>query len=159
TFYGFGFELWTDLPFTLGVIAFLAGVEAIWPKTPKDTRARGGWYDWFFLIGGLGLAYATRPMIWPLLLAITAAISLAACRCHLSRRAVIGALIFASLIAVIAISVLARHRAAIAAEFETGYERYVIEQATHPGEALAKVRSQNIPNLLGWAASDTLFQV
>jgi hypothetical protein len=159
TFYGFGFELWTDLPFTLGVITFFAGVEAIWPTAPKNTSRRARWYDWFLLVGGLGLAYATRPMIWPLLLAVTAAIIWAAYRRRLSRRAVIGAITFASLIAIVAIVTLVRHRAAIAAEFETGYERYVIQQATHPGEALTKVWTQNIPNLLSWAASDTLFQV
>jgi hypothetical protein len=157
TFYGFGFELWTDLPFTLGVIAFLAGVEAIRPATPNPSRA-ARWYDWLLLIGGLGLAYATRPMIWPLLLAVTAAIVWAAYRGRLSRCAVIGAITFAGLIAIVAVFALVRHRAAIAAEFETGYESYVIQQATHPGEALTKVWTQNIPNLLGWAASDTLFQ-
>jgi hypothetical protein len=159
TFYGFGFELWTDLPFTLGVITFLAGVEAIWPTTPRGTPRLARWYDWVLLIGGLGLAYATRPMIWPLLLAVTTAIIWAAYRRRLSRRAVIGAVTFASLIAIVAIMTLVRHRAAIAAEFETGYEQYAIQQATHPAAALAKARTENIPNLLGWAASDTLFQV
>jgi hypothetical protein len=154
TFYGFGFELWTDLPFTLGVIAFLAGVEAIWPRMDRPHAAK--WYDWILLVGGLALAYATRPMIWPLLMAVAAAAMYAAIRSH-RRWALLAAGI--ALVAVVTAAFIAKRHHAAAPEIESEYERYAFQQASHLGLMLNHAVTVNLPSLLQLAAPDTIFQV
>jgi hypothetical protein len=92
-FYRYCFELLTDLPFLLGVMAFFVGYEAVFHRrsaagsgtergTPDagaaaDARrgsARGRWFDGVLLVAGLGLAVAARPAM----LALVAAVVLAA---------------------------------------------------------------------------------
>lgn len=71
TFYRYAFELRNDLPFTLGVLAFLAGWEAFLVKG-RVVRKRPGlrWYDIALMAGGLALAMVMRPHMWVLLAAI-----------------------------------------------------------------------------------------
>ncbi|HEX4796195.1 MAG TPA: hypothetical protein VH370_20570 [Humisphaera sp.] len=92
-FHRYCFELLSDLPFLLGVMAFFCGYEAIFHRrrtdddpltdTPPDktlgyarphARARARWFDWIFLIGGFALAVAMRPAMWVLLAAIGLAV-------------------------------------------------------------------------------------
>lgn len=73
-FYRYCFELLSDLPFLLGVMAFLAGYEAIFfADQDADRRPRRHWANWLLLLGGLLLAMATRPTMWALLLSIVVA--------------------------------------------------------------------------------------
>jgi hypothetical protein len=65
-FYRYCFELLSDLPFLLGVMAFLAGYEAIF----GDRRRKAHWSNWLLLFAGLLVAMATRPTMWALLLSI-----------------------------------------------------------------------------------------
>lgn len=65
-FYRYCFELLSDLPFLLGVMAFLAGYEAIF----GDRRRKAHWANWLLLLSGLLVAMATRPTMWALLLSI-----------------------------------------------------------------------------------------
>ncbi|HEX4124393.1 MAG TPA: hypothetical protein VHY37_06675 [Tepidisphaeraceae bacterium] len=74
-FYRYCFEILTDLPFLLGVMAFLVGYEAIFAPKRPDAAARGRWYDWLLLIGGLGVAVVMRPTMWALLLAVIGAVA------------------------------------------------------------------------------------
>ncbi len=68
-FYRYCFEVLTDLPFLVGVLAFFAGFEAVFHRRPNDAR-RTSWLDWALLVGGLCFAVLTRPVMWALLLAI-----------------------------------------------------------------------------------------
>jgi hypothetical protein len=66
-FYRYCFEILTDMPFLLGVTLFLAGQEAIFQSQAQIHR-KIRWFDWAFLIGGLGIAISTRPNMIGLLL-------------------------------------------------------------------------------------------
>jgi len=78
-FYRYCFELLSALPFFLGVMAFLAGYQAVFrPAQIKESRiiipdggieSRTRWYDWALLLSGLALAIAMRPAMIALLLA------------------------------------------------------------------------------------------
>ncbi|HWE03373.1 MAG TPA: hypothetical protein VG326_13270 [Tepidisphaeraceae bacterium] len=78
-FYRYCFELLSDMPFLLGVMAFFVGYEAIFHRR-KASLSRdgdgepagrvGGGFDWFLLIAGFVVAVSTRPAMWALLLAI-----------------------------------------------------------------------------------------
>ncbi len=71
-FYRYCFEILSDLPFLLGVMAFLAGYEAIFSRQTDtgESRPSPRWYDWALLIGGLVVAIAMRPVMWLLLAAV-----------------------------------------------------------------------------------------
>ncbi len=74
-FYRSCFEILTDLPFLVGVLAFLAGFEAIvHPRRTPAGTACARWFDWVLLIVGLGLAVLMRPVMWALVLSIVAAL-------------------------------------------------------------------------------------
>src|SRR6185369_15572491 len=85
TFFRYSFELMSDMPFLMGVTAFLVGYEAMFHRryeTPGDAestdapRARPRWYDAVLLLAGLGVAMVTRPTMWALLAAVMAAVLL-----------------------------------------------------------------------------------
>jgi hypothetical protein len=92
-FYSYSFELRTDLPFLLGVMAFLVGYEAIFSRRNGDEpaddaapAARPRWFDWGFLLGGLILAVTTRPAMWALVFAVVASLLWLARRGRVSAR-------------------------------------------------------------------------
>lgn len=66
TFYRYAFQIMTDMPFLLGVMAFLAGWEAMLARR-DGVKPRPRWYDWALLLGGLALAAVTRPTVLALL--------------------------------------------------------------------------------------------
>jgi 4-amino-4-deoxy-L-arabinose transferase-like glycosyltransferase len=81
TFYRYNFELLSEVPFLVGVLAFLVGWESVLHRRREQeepiedlTRARHRWFDWLLLFGGLGIAIVTRPTMWSLLLAAAAAL-------------------------------------------------------------------------------------
>jgi hypothetical protein len=77
-FYRYSMELLSDMPFLLGVMAFLAGYEAVLGRGRSDSAkaknspgtAGARWYDWTLLLGGLGVAVVMRPAMWGLLTSI-----------------------------------------------------------------------------------------
>jgi hypothetical protein len=71
-FYRYTFELLSDMPFLLGVMAFLAGYEAIFHRR-RDGR-RVTWFDCVLFSGGLLVAVAMRPTMWALLAAAVLAL-------------------------------------------------------------------------------------
>lgn len=77
-FYRYCFELLSDMPFLLGVMAFLAGFEAVFHHRPhqggEDQTDRTRWFDWVLLVGGLIIAVAMRPSMWALLVAVVLAL-------------------------------------------------------------------------------------
>src|SRR5207249_1584403 len=72
TFYRYCFELLSDVPFLMGVMAFLVGYEAVFFRRYDrdvreglpDPRGRPGWVDWLLLVGGLAVAMIMRPTMW-----------------------------------------------------------------------------------------------
>ncbi len=69
TVFRYAFEMRNDTPFFLGVMAFLAGYEAM--RTPTDGAAsRWRWWDAALLIGGMALALAMRPAVAALIGAV-----------------------------------------------------------------------------------------
>lgn len=78
-FYRYCFELLSDMPFLLGVMAFLAGFEAVFHARPRQDREgqelRPRWFDWALLVGGLVIAVAMRPSMWALLVAVVFALA------------------------------------------------------------------------------------
>lgn len=80
TFYRYNFELLTDLPFMLGVMAFLVGYEGVVHKHPHDDptptiypRGKPHLIDWALLLLGLAAAVVTRPTMLALLAAAAGA--------------------------------------------------------------------------------------
>ena len=76
-FFCYAFELWSDMPFALGVMCALAGYEGLsvnFSRTAESKRPPSKLtLDVIFLIGGLLIAATMRPTIWPLLFAIVLA--------------------------------------------------------------------------------------
>ena len=77
-FYRYCFELLSDMPFLLGVMAFLVGYEAIFHhnRTGPDRRRRGkvAWFDYVLFSAGLLVAVVMRPSMWALLVAVLLAL-------------------------------------------------------------------------------------
>jgi hypothetical protein len=80
TFYRYNFELLTDLPFMLSVMAFLVGYEGVVhrhaPDDPTPTpypRGKPHWIDWPLLLVGLCAAVVMRPTMIALLIAVAGA--------------------------------------------------------------------------------------
>lgn len=81
TYYRYAFELRNDLPFAVGVLAFLAGWEACMAKSRAgETDHRVRWYDIALMMGGLALAMVMRPHMWVLLVATIGALMVSATR-------------------------------------------------------------------------------
>jgi hypothetical protein len=78
-FYRYCFELLSDMPFLLGVMAFLVGYEAVFHRKASGKESRLGsrhpaWFDYLFLAGGLAVAVVMRPSMWALLVAVLLAL-------------------------------------------------------------------------------------
>lgn len=75
-FYRYCFEILSDLPFLLGVMAFLAGYEAIVhrPHREEGSPYRPRWYDYALLVAGLTLAISMRIVVWVVLGAIVVSV-------------------------------------------------------------------------------------
>ena len=75
-FYRYCFELLSDLPFLLGVMAFLVGYEAVFYRRGNAggrqdrPHSAAHWFDWVLLVGGLIVAVIMRPTMWALLGAV-----------------------------------------------------------------------------------------
>jgi hypothetical protein len=77
TFFQYGYELLSDLPFLMTVLAFLCGYEAILHRCragAQSTGRRASILDWFLLAGGLAGAVVTRPAMVALILAVAGSV-------------------------------------------------------------------------------------
>jgi hypothetical protein len=154
-FFCYAFELWSDMPFAMGVIAFLAGYEAVVPVTAGKHRRR--WYDWGLLLGGLGVAMSTRPTGWPLLAAAGLGVVADAARRRIRWRT-LGWMAAVGLLAGLLVT-STTHRS-VEANFGGVYLDYVhAELSGSEAGLLRRNVVQNIRSLFTWAASDVLFQV
>lgn len=98
TFYRAAFALMTDMPFLLGVMAFLTGFEAMLQRG----RRRDGRTDWrnkLLMIGGMALAIAMRPAWLAFVPVAVIALIAAGVGRRMNRRAVIVGVVTALLAA------------------------------------------------------------
>jgi hypothetical protein len=64
-FFRYSYEILTDMPFLTGVMAVLAGHEAIFGSSARRPK----WWDWAILVAGLVIVVSTRPTMIGLLAA------------------------------------------------------------------------------------------
>jgi hypothetical protein len=178
TFFCYAFELWSDMPFTLGVMAALAGYEGVFalpaisdgtreprgndgPDGSVPTRGSGSrrwsWFDLALLIAGLFLAAAVRPTILPLLAAFAVTLTVQVVRRQIRWQTYAR---FAALAAGgmgIFMAIGWRHGGF--AGFGHVYEEYFISRISGKSDDfLSHPFAANIRNLFDWAACDVLFQ-
>jgi hypothetical protein len=158
TFYRYNFELLSEVPFLLGVLAFLVGWESVLHRRregvqPGDdpTRGRHRWFDWLLLFGGLGVAVITRPTMWALLLAAASALPFWAVERPIRWRRVVVVILAALIAAAAAMAYIRRAGAA-------GYEHDLITTATERTGDLARLAlTETGPALLQPSAFEALF--
>ena len=152
TFFRYSFELLSDMPFLMGVSAFLVGCEAVFYARPaSDGRRRFRWYDVALLAGGLAVAVVTRPTMWALLAAVVTVAVLSLLRRPLRWKWLIpGAA--ASAAAAVTVAVLF-HR------LGGDYERVFLDAMNNPGEVTRVMLGHNLPDVLHPGAAEAVFGV
>jgi hypothetical protein len=154
-FYRYCFELMSDLPFLLGVMAFLTGYEAIFFR--KVVRAK--WYDWTLLLVGLALAIVMRPAMWVLLLATLLATAWSLVRAGRRRSINWGQVCLGCIVIIAAIAFFRtdlRHANGSGGLGE--YEDYLFaNKLAHLPETLRQMVTSNIPELCEATLSKALF--
>jgi Dolichyl-phosphate-mannose-protein mannosyltransferase len=120
-FFQYSFEILTDMPFLMGVMAVLAGHEAIFGP---GREPRGRWWDWALLAAGAIVATSTRPTMIGLLLAWIAALLYAA----LVQRNFKAWIPIGIIAGVVGLFVLLDPRRAAGHVLPMGYEQYAINQ-------------------------------
>lgn len=156
TFYQYNFELLSDLPFMLAVMAFLVGYEGVVHRHADDDptptpypRGRPHPMDWALLLGGLAAAVVTRPAMLALLAAVAGAALWPILRGRGGRATV----------AVFAIVVLAGVGFyAIDPRGGGDYERMLFDPALFRGH-LERALTHNLPKLFEPTIAETVFAV
>jgi hypothetical protein len=161
-FYRYCYELRSDMPFLLGVLAFLCGFEAIArgpagvvvPRDDATPTSRARWYDWALMAGGLALAVVMRPTMWALVGAAVIA-SLRLLYVRRPRWTLVGVVALVALaVAVVRFGPSRDHGNAPFSQ----YEQALLDVARHrTGEFLNRIWTENIPNLFEPAASEAMF--
>jgi hypothetical protein len=154
-FFCYAFELWSDMPFALGVMCALAGYEGLSVNYSRPAEARRPLkllrLDLAFLIGGLAIAAMMRPTIWPLMLAMGLASTIRAFHRRSWKWALPAILVGMTAIAGI---VMAFHHG-----YGDAYYQYLLRRmAGHDSGVATHPLSENLQDLFSWAASDVLFQ-
>jgi len=123
-FFRYSFEVLTDMPFLAGVMAVLAGHEAIFGSSSRRAR----WWDWAILVVGLIIVVSTRPTMIGLLIAWILALIFNA----IARRNWRAAAVPAVLCLVTVASFLLFDPRRLAGHGPAGlYEQYAFHQLTH----------------------------
>ena len=159
-FFCYGFELWSDMPFALGVMSALAGYEGVFgskSKSPKIPPRQTKWIDVTFLVGGVLIAASMRPTIWPLLAALVFSITFQTFRRQIKWRIYLAIALLALCIGGIVLAYSVVHRGGNG--FGGIYADYLLNRFSgKSAEAVPHAFSQNFVDLFSWAASDVLFQ-
>jgi hypothetical protein len=156
-YYRYSFELLSDLPFLIGVLAFLVGYESVFFAGRRNPNHRVRWFDWVFLIGGLGMAISMRPVMLLLLVAIIIAMIWSTARGDLNRIPAIS-----TGVAILAAAFLFYWMVRFGRNHGTasvgGYEDFLLDvKFAKPLVLLKQVFGQNIPALMESAAVKALF--
>jgi hypothetical protein len=160
-FFCYGFELWSDMPFAMGVMCALAGYEGMSTNHDRPIETRRPLsklrLDLLFLIGGLLVAAAMRPTIWPLLAAMLLAGVFRAVHRQSWKWATLA--LVAGLFAVVGICLMFGWIRPGSNSFGGVYEEYLVNRITgHGNDVATHSIAQNVRDLFSWAASDVLFQ-
>ena len=152
-FYRYCFELLTDLPFLLGVMAFLAGYEAIFGRASRASARRSGgeivdaddlseravsggrWFDWALLLAGLCITILMRPMMWTL---VGAAALTQLVRAFGGRRRGLHLVIFLAVMAAVGAFYFFDLRGGPGHE---DYERAILNRLSDPAQLSEQVRA------------------
>ncbi|MDB5304689.1 MAG: hypothetical protein JWM97_2238 [Phycisphaerales bacterium] len=151
-FYRYCFELMSDLPFLLGVMAFFVGFESLLERrTPGDgaldaekSSPRARWFDWGLLVGGLVVAVAMRPTMWVLLVAIVLALVWRAVRGQMTMKQIAIGLAVISAAAALSFMILKRGGSQATDDYSDYLRREKIE---HFGQTVHDAVHDNIPEL------------
>ena len=155
TFYRYAFEMRSDMPFLLGVMAFLVGYETTLAEGHPGRPARKT-QSWMLMFGGLALATVMRPTIWVLLLAILCTFAYGAMRGRMRWRAVV---IFLGAVVLVAVTFRAfdPRRSTSASD---DYEAVAIRSfTTGLSGTLSNAVHSNLHDLVYLATPDALMQV
>ena len=170
TFYRHSYELLADMPFLLGVTAFLVGYESVfYRRYDKDVResipsprGKPHWGDYLLLVGGLALAMVMRPTMLALLLAIVLTVVLSLFRRPVRKgRLLAGAavVVFAAAAAVAFFSLDPRRSAGSEEKGDEYVEAFFDAVTTGAGGVVRKAAGTNLPALLHPAASEAVFGI
>ena len=172
TFFRYSFELLSDMPFLMGVTAFLAGYESVFHRRydvgtdggqteSVAPRARPRWYDALLLLAGLGVAMVTRPTMWALLAAVVATVVLSLFTRPLRRGWVlVGAgFVAATITAGVLFYALDPRRGDHQAD-AGDYERVFLRTLTQdPAGLVRNMLGRNLPEVLHPGAAEAVFGV
>jgi hypothetical protein len=154
-FYRYCYEILTDVPFAMGVMAVLAGHAAIFDRS-AFSRRKPHWYDWLLLGGGLIIAICTRPTMIGLFAALMGVIIWSALRRGDSRRLLLGGagLGIAALLLFLAVDPRASHAG------PASYESWALDHVTRDlAHRLRYDMWNNVKDLFGASAARSVFGV
>lgn len=135
-YYRYAFELRNDLPFTVGVLAFLAGWEACLVKgRGAHEKSPLRWYDIALMVGGLAVAMVMRPHMWVLLAAIFGAGVIRVLKSRRMRRIFVPVLMGVLLLVALLWWMDPRHGAGVRYTYETAILSSLQELTTADGLA------------------------
>ncbi len=169
TFFRYSFELLSDMPFLLAVLAFLVGYDSIiaprspteaqedstpGPADPTHDRARTRWFDWLLLMGGLAVAVTTRPAMWALLIAVVGAVVWMAVRGPI-RWGLVSILVAVVAAAIAFYKLDPRHTST---QGIGGYEQALLDLASNNFHTLLhKAIAVNLPKIFEPTAAEAFF--
>ena len=150
--YRYCYTILTDIPFLLGVMAFLAGHEAIFGKPDR----RGRWYDWGLLLVGLIVAIAMRPNMIGLLAVWMGVLVWTAVRERAHRAAALWAIGLAAGLGLLFVLLDPRH--ALSGSASSSYEHTLLIDFTRNFSHRITVDAvANLRDLLGVTAARAAF--
>jgi hypothetical protein len=180
-FFRYCFEMMTDMPFLTGVLAFLAGYEAVCiapmrgrgaSDSPSEAasynepieqavrpRRSGRWYDWALMISGLALTLVMRPAVLsflPVVIGVSGVSFIRRWSRHRRAAAVVGAV---ALIAVVGAAIFYSLDPRRAGQNVLGeYEQEILQRTFHQtGEVMRIALFENIPELFHESLAQSMF--
>ncbi len=154
-FYRYCYEILTDVPFVFGVMALLAGHEAIFDRLPH-ANGKARWWDWALLVGGLVMVMSMRPTMIGLLIVWMAALIWSAIRGRGPRKIATAAVMIGVVAAIVFVRLDPRVGADGAAS--GGYERgAILELTSNFAQRLRHEVLDNVKDLFGSSAARSGF--
>jgi len=176
TFYRYAFQIMTDMPFLVGVLAFFAGYESLRAArrdalaARRDARAgvpephKAGAFDWALMVVGLLVVVVTRPAMYAFIPVVAVALLIGMWRTvrEPGRRvpAWTWLLVGSGIASVIALMLHLDPRAPTRSGTMGQYEEFVVQQfTTDVDQTASRMVHENVPHLLNEIAADALFGI
>ncbi|MDP9173374.1 MAG: glycosyltransferase family 39 protein [Planctomycetota bacterium] len=155
-FFRYCYEIMTDVPAMLGVMAFLAGHEAIFGQEKAASNRRPRAWDWALLIVGLAVAASTRPTTIGLIIAWI--ISLLWTSLRRPGRWRLSLIALGTVAGVLVIFLLLDPRRSASRSSLESYEKVAVYQLTHDLiPRLHTVIQENVHDLFSLTAARAVF--